>query len=118
MGVMKNEGSSSEIPSVRKCHRLVRPEGKKKEGIQAMSGFLLLSLGALTPVAAPNVSPNVFLAGNRIRRIRINAFASADDDVSVPRGGALTPVAARNVSPNEFFGGEADSIQCVRIGRR
>jgi hypothetical protein len=33
----------------------VRPEEKKKEGIQAMSGFLLLSLGALTPVVAPNV---------------------------------------------------------------
>ena len=35
-----------------------------------------------SPNASPNVSPNVFLAGNRIR---INAFASADDDVSAPR---------------------------------
>jgi hypothetical protein len=37
-----------------------------------LSAFLL-SLGALTPVAAPNVSPNVFLAWNWLR---ISGFVS------------------------------------------
>ena len=37
------------------------------------------SRGSLTPVAAPNASPNVFLAGVRMRR---SGFVLADEDVS------------------------------------
>jgi hypothetical protein len=54
---MKNEGSSPEIPSVRKCHRPLRKKGGVKrmadEDVSVPRG------GALTPVVAPNVSPNV-----------------------------------------------------------
>ncbi len=39
---------------------------------------LFCSRGSLTPVAAPNVSPNVFFG------MRITGFVLADEDVSAP----------------------------------
>ena len=53
---------------------------------------IFCSRGSLTPVAAPNVSPNVFLAGDRMR---ITGFGLADEDVSAPgpsvKAGATVP---------------------------
>ena len=42
---------------------------------------IFCSRGSLTPVAAPNASPNVFLAWGRMR---ITGFVLADEDVSAP----------------------------------
>ena len=42
---------------------------------------IICSRGSPTPVAAPNASPNVFLAWDRMRR---SGFVLADEDVSAP----------------------------------
>ena len=69
MHVMKNEGSSAEIPSVRKCHRPLR----KKGGVKRLADEdVSVPGGALTPVAAPNVSPDV--APNVAPNVSLNDF--------------------------------------------
>ena len=69
MHVMKVSLSSPEIPSVRKCHRLLR----KKGGVKRLADEdVSVPGGALTPVAAPNVSPDV--APNVAPNVSLNDF--------------------------------------------
>ena len=60
---------------------------------------IFCSRGSLTPVAAPNVSPNVFLA---VDRMRITGFVLADEDVSAPG-----PVMETGASGPGYSGGVA-----------
>ncbi len=60
---------------------------------------IFCSRGSLTPVAAPNPSPNVFLAWGRMR---ITGFVLADEDVSAPG-----PVIETGASGPGYSGGLA-----------
>jgi hypothetical protein len=66
----------------------------------AKGPWFLLLLGALTPVAAPNVSPNDFLAGNRLR---ISCFAAI-----VLRDVAWGPSVKTGANVPGYSGGFAD----------
>ena len=51
---------------------------EQKSGKETVVGLLSCSRGSLTPVASPNASPNVFLAGDRLRGSGFGAIVLRD----------------------------------------
>ncbi len=69
---------------------------------------IFCSRGSLTPVAAPNVSPNVFLAGGRMRRSGFGAI--------VLRDVALGPSVETGASDPSYRGGFAACAAVSYLG--